>query len=191
MVSAKYFSLAIILFAAVSCSKYYMDDDVMIVKGDKYRLHRNYSGREPDRIKKYYDGGVLYFINSCGPLYSDKTEDQYCYYLGFEVFIKEEDFVSGAKIPITEDFSLEEWYNKSPKDFGSINSTKAALWVDRSWKNDYVSRVFYASKSFSAINGWIKITETNSSFTEFTAEYNCEVVAIDDGEVMKIHGSIL
>lgn len=181
----------LLLFVAVSCSKY-INDDTLIVGGDQYRLHRDYSGHEPGRIRKYTDAGVLYFINSCGPLYSDKTADRYCYYLDFEVFIKEDVFVSGVKIPITEDFSGEEWYNKTPKDFGSINGTKAALRVRRSWDNGIVSKSLYGnSKSFTAINGWIRISELNSSTTEFSAEYNCEVVAYDDGEVMRIHGSIL
>lgn len=179
-----------ILLMTISCSKY-IDDDSLFVGRDKYRLHRSF-GREPNRIRMYTDDGVLYFTNSCGPLYSDKTEDKYCYYLDFEIFIKEEDFVSGVKVPITKDYSQEEWYKKDPKDFGTINSTKAALWVERTWDTDIVSKsLFGYSKSFKAINGWIKITEQTSTYAPFSAEYDCEVVAFDDGEVMKIHGSLL
>ncbi|MCR5561285.1 MAG: hypothetical protein K6F58_05650 [Bacteroidales bacterium] len=175
----------------VSCSKY-TDTVSLIVNGDEYRSLRSF-GKETQGIRKYTDGDVLYFNYYGGPLFFNKTEDVFSYYVSFEVFIKEDVFVSGSKIPITEDFSEEEWYNKKPKEFGTLESTKASLKVYRHWRNGPVSKSYSTdfSKEFSAINGWIRIIESDTLIDNdrYSAEYKCDVVAYDDGETLKVRGS--
>lgn len=172
-----------VILMVESCDKEYVTLDA-----DGYKYVGVPTLYQHDGLTRMRGDGISCFLFSSGDLYTEATQALYEYHIEFKVFLRDSNYVNGAKIPLSASCYQKNWSKRFPEDFESITDTEACLQLSRTWTTHAVAKAYsstYYEKSFIAIDGWVRIV----GYTKhYGAEYECTVVAESDGETMKIRG---
>ena len=183
--------LVISLLSLYSC---YSDSTRLDIDDESYLIPVP-AKKGSKRMQKYHKGKTVLYSSYDNELFREGN-DLYYYSLSIDVFLPDSLEIEGKRLPLSNGLLkrqyMDVWeslyYSNDTTEFTIVDDVKAFLCVNREWTVHSHSKgatSYYYKKPFYGVDGWLIINKVNNAYN---VEFDCTVVAEEDGEYFRVCG---